>query len=173
MVAQGQVIAYASCTGWDGGGPHLHFEVNMDGHTGSNDTGYTFSSIPAPFVEVVSNNGFLLRGDSVVSRNVLQSAIERVRGPAAGRFSVRVSPNPLSPGTAVRITLPAQGVLSYAVYDLGGKLVRAFKPGPDKAPVIVWNGCDGQGRPLASGVYLGRLVLEKGKALEHRLVILR
>ena len=62
--------------------------------------------------------------------------------------------------TALRFTLDAEHPVSLQVHDLTGRVVRtlgaaSFKRG---AYSIAWDGCDAQGRRLAEGVYLVRLV---------------
>ena len=78
-VVQGQAVAYNGCTGAGGTVPgpgHIHFEVNMPGHTGTGKNGASITSIPTPFVEVLTQDGFLVRDDSIVSQNKRATRIE-------------------------------------------------------------------------------------------------
>jgi hypothetical protein len=79
--------------------------------------------------------------------------------PAAGPVITGVFPNPSSGAFDIRC-LPAEpGVLEASVYTLGGSLT-AFLPEPEVSPShcrFTWNGCDGQGNSLPSGVYLVRV----------------
>jgi murein DD-endopeptidase MepM/ murein hydrolase activator NlpD len=79
-VVHGQVVAYNGCSGAGGPVPgpgHIHFEVNMPGHAGTGKGGISITSIPTPFVEVLTQDGFLVLGDSIVSQNVKATRIER------------------------------------------------------------------------------------------------
>jgi murein DD-endopeptidase MepM/ murein hydrolase activator NlpD len=74
VVAQGQVIAFTSCTGCSPRHPHLHFEVNMEGHQGISaktlgGDGRTFTSIPTPFVEIKRAGGYPVLGEFWTSEN--------------------------------------------------------------------------------------------------------
>jgi hypothetical protein len=82
------------------------------------------------------------------------------------------APNPFNPVTTIRYDIPRQGPVSLKVYDVSGRLVRTLVdgyqgPGTYEA---VWNGQDGQGAPVASGVYFYRLDAVQG--LETRRMVL-
>lgn len=75
------------------------------------------------------------------------------------RVALACSPNPLQGQTEVWFQMPADGRVLLGVYDLRGREVcaladRVESPGWRR---VSWNGMDGQGRPVASGVYLIRL----------------
>ncbi|MCC7261883.1 MAG: fibronectin type III domain-containing protein, partial [Candidatus Latescibacteria bacterium] len=68
-------------------------------------------------------------------------------------------PNPFNPATTLRLALPAAAEGRLEICNLLGQTLRhwdlaALGPGYH---AVVWDGLDGQGRPLASGVYLARL----------------
>lgn len=69
------------------------------------------------------------------------------------------SPNPLNGTTDIRYTLPSKEMVHLEIYDIGGRLVRRLVHAPEEAGTHVrrWDGCDGQGRQVASGVYYYRL----------------
>ena len=60
------------------------------------------------------------------------------------------------------------------VFALTGQRVAVLRQGPEKAGVhrVHWNGRDGRGRPLASGVYLYRLVTDEA-VQTRKLTLLR
>lgn len=67
-----------------------------------------------------------------------------------------VSPNPFNPATVATVRLFRDAALSAAVYDVLGRRVRSF---PEIAHTqgehaIVWDGRDGAGAPVSSGVYI-------------------
>ena len=69
-------------------------------------------------------------------------------------------PNPFNPTTTIGYALPAGDTrVKLAVYDLGGRLVRELvnevqSEGPHS---VMWDGQDGSGRRVGSGIYLYRL----------------
>jgi hypothetical protein len=69
------------------------------------------------------------------------------------------TPNPFNPVTEIRCELPVAGRVSLAVYDLGGRTVRRLLDEARAAGTfaVLWDGRDGSGRPLPSGVYFARL----------------
>lgn len=66
----------------------------------------------------------------------------------------------------VRFELPRAGDVTIAVHDLRGRLVRTLHQGGAEAGrhEVTWDGRDGGGGAVASGVYLVRLVTADGEA---------
>ncbi len=83
-------------------------------------------------------------------------------------------PNPFNPGTTIRFALPAASRVRLAVYDVNGRLVRNLADANFEAGThsIAWDGCDGNGRAAASGVYLVRLTARDG-VLTRRMTLVR
>ena len=94
-----------------------------------------------------------------------------VDAPEIGRdrpaLRLSAAPNPFRHGTDLTFALPP-GVRSgrLSVVDASGRLVRAFLA--DASGRVVWDGRDGAGRRVASGVYFYRL--EAGDRAETRKV---
>jgi hypothetical protein len=68
-------------------------------------------------------------------------------------------PNPFNPITTIFFEVGERAVVSIAIYDVRGRLIRelvheTMSPGRREA---VWNGRDARGDPVGSGVYLCRL----------------
>ncbi len=74
------------------------------------------------------------------------------------------APNPFNSQTVISYFLLASGQARLEVYGLSGQRVAVLQEGPRKAGLhrFRWDGRDDQGRPLASGVYMCRLVTEEG-----------
>ncbi len=95
--------------------------------------------------------------------------------PAAVVSATRLTgcaPNPFNPNTRVAFTLAAAGRVVVAVHDAAGRQVAvladaAFGAGPH---VLTWNGRDGMGREMASGIYLVSLRTDAG--VDTRKVVL-
>jgi flagellar hook assembly protein FlgD len=64
-------------------------------------------------------------------------------------------PNPFNPRTVIRYSLAAEGPARIDLFDATGRRVRTLIEGRQTAGPheIVWNGEDGSGHPLGSGVY--------------------
>ena len=69
-------------------------------------------------------------------------------------------PNPFNPATTIPLTVPAGAeAVDVAIYNLLGQLVRQVWSGPLAAGEhrLTWDGRDGQGQLVSSGVYLYQL----------------
>ena len=69
------------------------------------------------------------------------------------------APNPFRRGALVSFALPREGAATLSVFDAAGRRVARLVSGRVKAGrhSVRWDGTDGGGRPVASGVYLLRL----------------
>jgi hypothetical protein len=69
-------------------------------------------------------------------------------------------PNPFNPATTIAFDLPADEAVALTVYGLDGRRVRTLLAESRRAGHhrIVWDGTDDQGRQVASGTYIYRLV---------------
>jgi len=73
-------------------------------------------------------------------------------------------PNPFNPVTEIRFSLAAAGRVRLDVLDAQGRRLRELAAGEFDAGQhrLQWDGRDGQGRPVASGVYFCRLETDAG-----------
>jgi hypothetical protein len=64
-------------------------------------------------------------------------------------------PNPFRVDTAIAFMMPSDGVATVSIYDVAGRLVRRLPPrhGSTGRNEVVWNGRNGSGKQVASGVY--------------------
>jgi len=86
------------------------------------------------------------------------------------------SPNPFRAGTTVRYDIAEKGHAEIAVYDVLGRRVRTLldrevRPGADQT--VTWEGTNGTGQPLASGVYFVRLQTASGRQDVSKVVLVR
>ncbi|HET7902975.1 MAG TPA: PKD domain-containing protein [Candidatus Eisenbacteria bacterium] len=84
-------------------------------------------------------------------------------------------PNPLNPSGTVTLSLERGGAVDVSVYDIQGRLVRRLwseRAATRGTHEIEFDGRDGRGAPLASGVYLVRVEAE-GVTQSGRFTILR
>lgn len=68
-------------------------------------------------------------------------------------------PNPFNPRTEIRFSWAGNGSGSLSIYDARGRMVRQFQISGYSAgeQAIIWDGLDGSGYPLSSGIYRIRL----------------
>lgn len=84
------------------------------------------------------------------------------------------APNPFNSQTVFSYFLLTPGPTRLEVFALTGQRVAALNTGPQQAGLhrLAWDGRDSEGHPLASGVYLYRLVSAEG-VLTRKLTLLR
>jgi hypothetical protein len=68
-------------------------------------------------------------------------------------------PNPFNPTTTIRYDLPRGGEVEITIWDLLGRLVTRFRVGQQGVGSysVTWNGTNGKGGEVSSGVYFYRL----------------
>lgn len=163
--------------------------ITRDGGVTWTDEAVPFRG-PAPGAQIAYVNAVQARPDGWViggSNNrivvALDDAATGVAGaaaedaPPAVPGAVRLlgaRPNPCNPSTVLRFELNAGGSVRLTVHDLTGRRVRLLENGRFEAGrhEARWDGRDDAGRPVASGVYLARIVA-KGVADSARLVLIR
>ena len=84
-------------------------------------------------------------------------------------------PNPFNPRTRVSFETSREGHVSLQVYDIAGRLVRTLSQGQRAAGLHseTWDGTNGQGWAMASGVYMLSLRVEGAPAQSSRIVLLK
>ena len=84
------------------------------------------------------------------------------------------APNPFNSETVLSYFLLEPGPARLEVFSMIGQRVAVLRQGHQQAGYhrLRWNGRDDAGRPLASGIYLYRLVTDEG-ILTRKLVLLR
>ncbi len=114
-----------------------------------------------------------LKLKSAAGPDLVLDTVEVV-GPSVLPLLLEASPNPFNPRLTIQYSLPDGGSARLEVIDLMGRVVQVifdeFRPaGADQ---VNWNGLDRRGQAAASGVYLVRLVTDKGFT-EKRVTLLR
>jgi len=95
------------------------------------------------------------------------------RVPAAP-LVLQIWPNPANPRLELSFLLGRAARVSLNVYDLKGSLVSRLSDGRCEAGrhAVSWDGCDNDGRPMQSGVYLARLIAA-GEVTTAKLTLVR
>ena len=94
--------------------------------------------------------------------------------PVAANLALSNYPNPFNPETRILFTLPERAHIRLDIHDVRGRRVARLLDGTREAGrlSVVWNGRDGDGRPLPSGVYFARL--SAGERVDsHKLVLVK
>jgi hypothetical protein len=111
--------------------------------------------------------------------DVLQSlapASEDFTSPPQPAFRLRQNhPNPFNPTTIISYELTAPAIISLRIYDVAGHLVRSLMSEELSAAglhEIRWEGKDGRGRDVATGVYFCRLAAS-GSSQTTKMVLIR
>ena len=95
--------------------------------------------------------------------------------PAVRRFALRQNaPNPFSPSTEIRYSIPVAARVRLTIYDVNGRVVRRLTDRVLDADdyVETWDGRTDAGEAVASGVYFYRLMADD-RELERRMILLR
>ncbi len=107
------------------------------------------------------------------SERILGTTSARSGGPAALALDQNV-PNPFNPSTSITFELPERAVVDLSIYDVEGRFVRTLAHGIESAgsKTCRWDGCDNNGSPVASGVYVYKLRAGK-QTLSRKMTLLR
>ena len=93
--------------------------------------------------------------------NFTLTPVESIEGSIPGQFALSQNyPNPFNPSTRIEFDLPVTRVVSLEVFDVAGIRIRILLEN-QRADAgrheVVWNGLDGNGKQVPSGIYLYRL----------------
>ena len=68
-------------------------------------------------------------------------------------------PNPFNPNTNIRYSIKDPGKVRIDIYNLKGQLIQTLTAEHNTPGFyqIAWNGCDANGKPVASGIYMYRM----------------
>ena len=107
-------------------------------------------------------------------RNQLFALAQELIGLPEGAQLYQNAPNPFNSQTVFSYFLLTPSPMRLEVFTLSGQRVAILSTGPQQAGRhrLAWDGRDSEGRLLASGVYLYRLVSAEG-VLTRKLILLR
>jgi flagellar hook capping protein FlgD len=114
-------------------------------------------------------------GLDVYAMQVLDAIPTDAPAPEAPGFAFHCPwPDPARGATTLRFSLPSQAGVRLAVYDIRGRRVRELVSGsrPAGGQTVVWNFCDGQGKPVGAGIYFAKLEVGSRTAI-RKLVLVR
>ncbi|MGD8394678.1 MAG: FlgD immunoglobulin-like domain containing protein [Candidatus Eiseniibacteriota bacterium] len=133
---------------WTYDGPHIPRPEQPRVHLNL----WLMDAPPGAMQEVIVDR-FTFVADPAVS--VPESAPSMIAAPALAA----ARPNPFNPRTTIGYSLATTGWTELAIYDVAGRLVRILVDGvsPAGEHEVDWDGRDGTGDRVASGVYLYQL----------------
>ncbi|MCF7811979.1 S8 family peptidase [bacterium] len=88
-------------------------------------------------------------------------------------------PNPFNSETIINYSITKTGAVSIVVYDVQGRKIRELTSGQqiEGKHHVVWDGCNTNGQPVSSGIYLYRITYESGnsiiKSTERKMMMIR
>jgi hypothetical protein len=123
--------------------------------------------LAAPFIYALGYGGHVLKFES--------DLITGVDMPSRSPFALGQNfPNPFNPSTRISFELPARSSARVEIFDVRGALLRTLADDVMDAGrhVVEWNGRDGGGNVVGSGVYFYRLTAG-GRTQSKKMVILK
>lgn len=95
--------------------------------------------------------------------------------PLARMAQIDNYPNPFNPSTTIEFAVPTAGRARLELFNARGERVTVLvdEQMAAGASSVVWNGTDGNGRSVASGVYYAQLTTEAGAVARQRMVLLK
>ena len=111
-------------------------------------------------VVVDSGNGIWIATDKGIVRYTDDTTHVTEQNTIPSSFEIITAyPNPFNPSTTIGFTLPQTGMTTAAVYSITGQEVRTLLSGQLDAGNhrVIWDGLDGEGNSVASGVYCVRI----------------
>jgi subtilisin family serine protease len=111
-------------------------------------------------------------GSGNVSANSAPFAVTTVSRLVSGPVGVAIACVIRPSATPVSLTWRGSGGTQRVVLlDITGRRVRALDPGPGLAGTLAWDGRDGSGAEVRSGIYFARFECAAGHAMTHVVLI--
>ena len=121
-------------------------------------------------IDNVSKTGWELDwGASVTTNFIMTGTSQQV----LAEENLTTFPNPANPETVIRFELASAGAIELTIYNTLGERVRLLADGIRNAGPhqIPWDGKDGSGNHVVSGLYLIRLLSEEGCQTQKILLV--
>ena len=132
-------------------------------------------------LDFIYRDSSFLPGESYVYRvdvetgsgRLLLFETDRITPPAGTLTLHQNHPNPFNPGTTIRYYLPQRCRVRLVVYDLtGAEVCRLTDMEQEAGPQqVTWNGMNGSGEHVSSGLYFYRITAGKERASRKMLLL--
>jgi murein tripeptide amidase MpaA len=138
-------------------------------------------SAAAPIGHVIELGVTVRQRDVVMSQSTVQVTVIGTTGVVAGdvpsiagQIAIAAHPNPFNPRTELSVDVVRAGAVRLAIYETSGRLVRVLIEEERAAGRhrVMFDGRDGAGRELPSGIYVARLTAS-GNVATIRIALLR
>lgn len=133
-------------------------------------------AVSGTYMHVVWHDDRDLNWEIYYKRGAMGNAGAEDHGNPGGAAPMLLSagPNPSTGPVVIRYRLPSAGSAVLEIFDPSGALVRRFmqESQPSGSHEIRWNGRDGAGRAVPSGVYMTRIEMD-GRVMKGRVVLAR
>ncbi|MBN1827467.1 MAG: choice-of-anchor J domain-containing protein [Candidatus Eisenbacteria bacterium] len=150
----------------------FHYDLSFRGYEAGDEVQLTFAVKTDDDEDIAE--GFYIDDVVITGTLAVATGVEMAAGAPRVTELRGASPNPFNPTTTLHFSTAAAGPVRLAVYDVQGRLVRTLvdRALPAGAHETVWDGRNGAGTPVASGIYLTRLDAA-GEARSSKVVLLR
>jgi photosystem II stability/assembly factor-like uncharacterized protein len=144
--------------GTQGGG--IYYSADLGKNWTLVHTGYTDTDIYG--LAIVGTNLYAAGTTGIWKRPIAEflaaTAVSSTDMPVSFEVSPNY-PNPFNPGTKIQYSLPRLGVVTAAIYDIHGRLVRSLVHAMQDGGthMLAWDGRSEQNLPAASGTYYCRI----------------
>ncbi len=130
-------------------------DLNGDCIVGQDDVNAVKKAIGTNnFCADLDGNGIVDSADVAIVQALVGTHCSNITGVEAsrgvGRVALRLDPNPCHGKAELLLTGVPAGRSAFRIFDVNGRLVRSID---SAGPSAEWDLRDGQGRPVASGVY--------------------
>jgi glycosidase len=150
--------------------PYTLGDITLTGSAASLEPGeHTLINLmdPADTLDITISPAHEITGLSLAGHEVAvyqfadESGIDTGDGglPGAGIRLGQSYPNPFTPSTTIRYSLPVRSHVRLGVYDVAGRQVAVLQDEvrPGGSHEVRWDGADRQGHPASAGMYFVRL----------------
>lgn len=106
------------------------------------------------------SNGNLYVADLVFGQILKYDLLSSAQESLLSQTTVKAYPNPANEQVNIEYELTREARVTLGIYDLSGRLLASLSEGnvPSGKHIVSWNGTDGSGRSIESGMYVFRLV---------------
>lgn len=109
--------------------------------------------------------------------SILVDADDAGKGASSKIFSLDQNyPNPFNPSTTIRFTMGQPGLVTIRIYNVLGQEVRRLLNDSRRTAGthhITWDGRDGGGHSVSSGIYWYRMTTASGWSMSRRMLLLK
>jgi len=98
-----------------------------------------------------------------------KNEVNALQGSSESSFSINSHPNPFNPTTTISYSLPSTSNVKLEIYDVMGRMIKSFSTNSQASGThqVVWDGTNGNGSRVATGIYIYRFEATSLETNEH------